>query len=152
MPGTELDRWQDEAAMLLGEVEVRMSDPAEAAEAIMRGILAAEDVAAVFEMAGTTPAKELLDVAIIVTDYRFMRSEHDDGAPVYALIDAARDDTGEALKVTCGGRNVLAQLLTLGRLHALPRRCKIIEAGKPTARGFKPMWLQPVGANDGALS
>lgn len=151
MTSTELTRYQQDAQALLGEVEVRLADPDTIATAIMARILEADDVSAVFEQAGTTPAADLKDVPLELRDYVLMRSEYEQGAPVYALIDAMRLDTGDVIKVTCGSRNVLAQLVTMGRLGALPRRAAITEAGKPTAQGFRPMWLVPVGPNNGAV-
>lgn len=125
-------------AMILAETE-RFEDPAEIARAIMERILTADTPEAVLEQSGTTSARDVLEVPLELTDARFMRSGFDEGPGAYALLTMVNAD-GEQLTVTCGGRNVLAQVFRLKQLAALPRRVKFVEAGQ-TAQGYRPLWL-----------
>lgn len=123
-------------------------DPEEAARAIVARILSSEDEDAVFGLgAKATPADEVTDVPLIVRDVRFAASSFEAGPSVYALIDAV-DDSGEKLTVSCGSRNVMAQLHWLKVHGKLPTgyAVTISRAERATAGGFYPMWLRKYDA------
>lgn len=133
-----------EAALTAGAElpELEPQDAAAAGMEIAARILRAESVDEVFEQGGATPALEVIDVPLIVNGLRWNRSDYEgEGAKVYALIDATRADSGEELTITCGSRNVMAQLYRLDQLGALNTPVKIVRAERETARGFRPMWL-----------
>lgn len=116
-------------------------DPQEAGAAIAARILSAESADDVLTMAGTLSADDVLGKPFVLRDFRFMKSAHAEGSPVYALIEAAMIEDGEVVPITCGGRNVCAQIARLADLKALPVEVKLVRTEKPTANGFYPLWL-----------
>ena len=145
MPSKELETLPAvEAALKTGAElpEMEPQDATEAARAIVARILDAPDVDAVFDQGKATSAVDVLDVPLLILNIRWQRSEYEgEGSTVYALIDAERADNGDELTITCGSRNVMAQLYRLAQLGALGTPVKIVRSEKATARGFKPMWL-----------
>lgn len=110
---------------------------------IVARILGAGGADAVLDMGEPTKAEELEQVPLNVTGVRWMRSTFDEGPGVYAVVDATRTDNDEQVKVTCGGVNVMTQLLKLQTLGAFPQNVKIVKSSRPTKSGYYPYWLQP---------
>lgn len=110
---------------------------------IVARILSAVGADAVLDMGEPTKAEELEQVPLNVTGVRWMRSTFDEGPGVYAVVDATRTDNDEQVKVTCGGVNVMTQLLKLQTMGAFPQNVKIVKATRPTKSGYYPYWLQP---------
>lgn len=121
-----------------------IEDPEEASMAIVERILQAGSPDEVLQPAEPLKARELLGIPLEIKGFRFMRSSYGGREGVYAVIDAWRLDTGEAILVTCGGRNVLAQLYRLATLDALPVRVYFEQSSRPTDSGYFPLWLRPV--------
>ena len=142
MAGSEVEVVQDWTPFLLGDEAPEFVDPEQASRDIVMQILAAPDEAGVFDIAGTTAVEDILDRPIQINGAKAMRSAYDAGATMYLLLDAADLETGEQLKVTCGARNVMAQLYRLVQLHALPVRGRICRTDRPTAAGYYPLWLR----------
>lgn len=121
----------------------KVSDPAEVSTDIVRRILAGEGEQALAQRT-TTKARDVLDTPLEIRGVRWLRSGIEDNpVGVYALIDAVELGKGEELLVTCGGQNVMAQLLVLARDGVLPVKA-YIEQMPETARGYRPLWLRPV--------
>lgn len=110
---------------------------------IVARILAADSPEAALDMGEPVKAEELEQVVLEVSGVRWMRSTFEEGPGVYAVIDAVREDTTEAIKATCGSVNVMTQLLKLQTMQAFPQRVKIVKSQKPTKSGYYPYWLQP---------
>jgi hypothetical protein len=110
---------------------------------IVARILAADSPEAALDMGEPVKAEELEQVVLNVSGVRWMRSTFEEGPGVYAVIDAVREDTEEAIKATCGSVNVMTQLLKLQTMAAFPQRVKIVKSQKPTQSGYYPFWLQP---------
>lgn len=110
---------------------------------IVARILGAEGAEGVLDMGEPIKAEELEQVPLQINGVRWMRSTFDEGPGVYAVADALREDTGEQVKVTCGGVNVMTQLLKLQTMGAFPQRVKIAKSQRPTKSGYYPYWLQP---------
>jgi hypothetical protein len=53
-------------------------------------------------------------------------------------------EDGSNVIVSCGGANVLAQLYRLVKDGRIPEAVTIEESRKPTAKGYRPLWI--VGA------
>lgn len=110
---------------------------------IVARILGADTPEATLDMGEPVKAEDLEQVTLNVSGVRWMRSTFDEGPGVYAVIDAVREDTGEAIKATCGSVNVMTQLLKLQTMQAFPQRVKIVKSQRPTQSGYYPFWLQP---------
>lgn len=131
-------------AIMEGGKLATIEDPLEIQRAIFARIMEAETPEEVFAQAGTTPWQDHIGRPFIVHAIRWLNSSYEEGAPVYALVEAADPETGEAVLLSCGGVNVMAQLLKLRGLDALPLAVKLMQAPKETAQGFRPLWLAPV--------
>lgn len=74
--------------------------------------------------------------------FRWRPSSYEEGAPVFFVVSATRLDTGDRVTLTTGSLNVLAQLSNMARRGTLVGAIRtLVEADKPTKRGFKPLWL-----------
>lgn len=141
-PGTDLEVVQDWTPFLLGDATPEFEDPEQASRDIVMQILAAADVDAVLEGAGTVPCQELVGQPIQIERAKAMKSAHEGGATMFLLMDVVLLETGEQIKVTCGARNVMAQLYRVSQLNGFPLACRIMRAERATAQGFYPLWLK----------
>jgi hypothetical protein len=131
-----------EVEAFLTSVDAQINDdPAAVAASIVASILAAPDAESVLQQASTTAAEDVLGQRLLIRGQRFNKSDKADGPGFYALIDAVNDD-GEVMLITCGARNVMAQIYRLSELNALPCHAAIVQQEKPTAAGFYPMSLE----------
>lgn len=62
---------------------------------------------------------------------------------VYAVVDVTWLDDGEVGTVTCGGRNVLMQLVQALRKGLIPG-AKVKLVGNRTGEGYEALWLESV--------
>ena len=113
----------------------------DASRSIVARILASEDAETVLADSAATPAQEVLGRPLQVYGVRWLRSAYEEGPVVFALLDVADIESGERMTVSCGARNVMAQLLRLDQLGALPVAVVIRKADKATANGYYPLWL-----------
>lgn len=123
------------------DTEVSEVDPDQVSLEIIGRILKATSVDDVLGGGGATHARDFLDVPFTLTGVRFNRSDFGDNGPAfYALLEGA-DRNGEPVLVTCGARNVIAQAWKLRDMGSLPVQVEIQESERPTAAGYKVMWL-----------
>lgn len=134
----------DIVKVLSGDAVMAITDPDEAARAIVTRILGAQTADDVLKVAGTLSADDVLDQPMVVHDVRWMKSAFEEGAGAFGVVTITRGEDGQAETLTCGGRNVLAQLARLAELKALPVKCKLTRADKPTSAGYYPLWLTTV--------
>lgn len=87
-------------------------------------------------------AAEFLGQPLQVEEVGFLKSDFEGGLGLYAIIAGRAVGTDEPFRFSCGGTNVVAQLARLMELNALPAQVVLMEAPRPTAQGFKPLWLK----------
>lgn len=130
---------------ILGEGDGKlpvMDDPEAVAREIAYRILDAADADELFEQATATSARDVLNVPLRIKSVRWQESRYEgEGPKVYALIDAERGDNGDSELITCGSRNVMAQLYRAGQLGMLPMDNFVKLVENETARGTGAMWL-----------
>lgn len=118
-------------------------DPVEAQKEIVKRILAAESADQVLGGSDAIHARDVLDVPFELRGVRFLRSSFEGSGPgIFAVMDAVLVTSGEVVAITCGGLNVMAQAAKLAQLGSLPADVKIVESDRPTAAGYRPMWLE----------
>lgn len=138
---SEADRETFERFLAAAETDAAEVDPDEISMQIIGRILAATTVDDVLGGAGALHARDYLSTPFTLLGVRFNRSGFGgDGPAFYALLEGA-DNAGEAVVITCGARNVIAQAWKLRDLGALPLRVQIRESERETAAGYKVMWL-----------
>jgi hypothetical protein len=145
-----LERWSPGAEelelaekIILGEAELpAQEDPAIVSRAIQERILAGTTFEETFSKRELEAWREYEGVPVTIQSWHLNRSTVEDGsgAGVYAVVDLLRMDDGEALTVTCGGANVLAQLVTATRNGWLDKPVKL--TANRTAGGFDALWLE----------
>lgn len=118
-------------------------DPEESARAILARIFAADTAEEILATREVTHAQDILNEAINIQSVKWQRSDFQQGSSCYAVVTATRVTDDSPVTITCGGRNVMGQLLKLSMNGHLPRRAAITQSAKPTARGYKPLWLEP---------
>ena len=124
--------------------QIEYADPVEIARAIVERILEAPDAETVLQSSTTEHARDVIGQPLQLRGARFQRSRFADngqgGPTLYALLDC-RDEENHDRLITCGSRNVLAQVYRLQELKALPANVRIVE-GSETAQGYRPLWLE----------
>lgn len=133
------------AAILDGAELPPAPDAETVSRAIVERILASETVEEIFRAQSIEAWRDHKGRPAEVRGLHLNRStiEGGDGAVgVYAVVDLTWLDDGEPATVTCGGRNVMAQLVQALRKGLLPVRVKL--EGKRTGEGFEALWLEQV--------
>ena len=117
------------------------ADPELISRQIVEGILNAETFEEAFAPKSVPAWRDMLDVPVLVRNVKLNRSSFEGSASsIYAVCDLTRIDSGEQVTVTCGGRNVLAQLVKMLEKGWTDKPVKLI--GKQTAEGYTALWLQ----------
>lgn len=134
---------RDVVAWIMGHGEMEQTDPEDSARAILARILSAETSDQLLVGHRVVHAKEILNIPLEVRAVKWQRSAYEEGGSVYAVITATPLGSETPQTITCGGRNVMMQLLNASHRGFLPLRCMITEASKPTEAGYRPLWLEP---------
>lgn len=129
---------------ILGQEEMPETDPEEGARAIVARILSAESADDVLSISSVTHAQEILQVPLEIFRVKWQRGTFEEGTTCYVVLSAVVIETGERVTITCGGTNVMVQLVKMGIIGAFPFKARITKSIKATARGFYPLWLEPV--------
>lgn len=93
---------------------------------MVANILKAETLDDVLAMNETVGLKDLIGHTIMVYGAELRESEQEAGYPVYAVIDAVDDTSGDRLTITSGSGKILAQLCKFQMMRAYPVRVKVI--------------------------
>lgn len=136
----------DLVEFLTQSADVEPIDPRQAQEEIIRRILAAESTEDILAEQSAIHARDVLDQTLKLIGFRKMESDYNESGPsFYYLLECVNAD-GEPFNVTCGAVNVMAQVFALAKRNALPLDVMIVESGKATKAGYKPMWLKAAPA------
>lgn len=84
----------------------------------------------------------LINEPIEVRDLRKRPSEYPGGIPFYLVITGAVLATGEVFTATSGAVSIVLQLAKAAQMGALPLRCIVREADRPSASGNFPQHLE----------
>lgn len=119
-----------------------IEDPEQVAFEIVSRILTGTTVDDILNRQQVMSGEALLGIPIIVARVKWHKSGYDQREAVYALVEGTNAGTGEQVLITCGGRNVMAQLYALNKIDAFPLALKFGKASNPTANGYYPLWLE----------
>lgn len=128
---------------IMGEDQMSEADPEETSRAIMARILAADSAFEVLSGHRVVHAQDIMETPIKIHAVKWQRSTLEGPTACYAVIDAQRLDEEGHITVTTSGRNVMVQLLKLQHGGYLPVVARISQSTNPTARGYRPLWLEP---------
>lgn len=128
-------------AILDGEQIPFEGDPQAVSRAIVERIMAAETFEDAFKPQELDAWRNHLDRVVLVRDFHLNPTtfENENGASVYAVCDLVDPVTGEEFTVTCGGRNVMTQLVKMHERGWQDKPVKL--TGKKTAEGYQALWL-----------
>jgi hypothetical protein len=126
---------------ILGDATLPVeSDPEAISRAIVERIMTADTFEDAFRPQQLEAWREYLEVPVLVRGLHFNPTTFEgQGSSIYAVVDIERLDNGETLTVSCGGRNVLTQLVKMVQNGWTDRPVKMID--KPTQEGYKALWL-----------
>ncbi len=133
------------AALLNGEPLPTAGDPEVVSRMIVERILSAETFEEAFAPQKLPAWRDVaLDRTVLVQGFHLNNSTMPEGqgAAIYAIVDLVDTATGEQMTVTCGGRNVLAQLIKSLEKGWLGRPVRM--TSKATAEGYRVLWLEAV--------
>ena len=136
-------------AILTGQIDAPptevIDDPAEISRQIIMQLLGATTDEELQNFGNATGWRELEGVPILLKGFRWRPSSFDEGGPLYVIVNGFRADTGEAVVLTTGSANVLAQLSNMARRGTLVDSVWALErAKKDTAAGYRPLHLEKV--------
>lgn len=131
------------ASWILEPDGMEQGDPEESSRAILARILMSETADEVIASREVTHAGDILGEGISIEGVKWQRSDHQQASSCYAVLTATSLNDARPMTITCGGRNVMMQLLKLRMLGAFPQRAMIQKSRKPTSNGYYPLWLEP---------
>lgn len=143
--GTELEVFQTTPEAVRRMLETikddAVADPQAVSLDIVERILKAKNVREALTPPQTVAARDVLERPLVITGVHWNESDFTEGFSAYAVLEATDPKTEEELVVTCGGRNVMAQLYMISQFEGFPVRARFGESGRQTARGYRPLWL-----------
>lgn len=98
-------------------------------EAIIKQVLNAETPDAVLTPTEVLQGRDLIGVPIVILGFVLNKSEFDVGSPFYATMDVVKSPDEPPVKVNCGHKKVIAQLVRLEQLGAFPIAAQFITRG-----------------------
>jgi hypothetical protein len=104
-------------------------------EAIIKQVLNAESPDAVLTPTEVLQGRDLIDIPIVVLGFVLNKSEYDVGSPFYATMDVVTSPDAPPVKVNCGHKKVIAQLVRLEQLGAFPQAVRFITRGTSKVGG-----------------
>lgn len=129
-------------SVLRGETLPEIEDPEKIAADIRERILGATNAEEILGGMRASGAKENIGRPFTLTGLKLMKSAHDKGLPVFAVLDATWLDNGEQEAVTCGASNVVTQAVQLFRIGALPLDVKFGEKPVASDAGRSVLFLE----------
>lgn len=149
LSGKELEARRKELAQayaaILGDGEAvpQMADPELVTREILERIMNAETFEEAFRPQTLKAWSDLLGVPVKVLDFKLNPSGLE-GQTVYAVCELELlDGSGSKVTVTCGGKNVMMQLVKALEKGWLGQSVTLME--KPTSEGYKVLWLEAAG-------
>jgi hypothetical protein len=131
------------AAILDGKELKSYADPELVSRAIVERIMSADTFEEAFQAQDVPAWRDYLDVPMRVHRFHLNPSSFEGSSSVYAVVDVERldgKDPAGVFTVTCGGRNVLAQLVKALEKGWLAKPVSLI--AKRTREGYDALWLQ----------
>lgn len=127
-----------------------VDDPNEISREIIMQLLAAETDEQLESFGAAVGWRELEGVPVEIRGFRWRRSDFEEGAAVYVIVNATRLDNGEAVVLTTGSANVMAALSNMARRGTLIGAVRVLERGEKTKAGYYPLWLKTPEGHDNA--
>lgn len=137
-----LDQFDD--AILNGTRVEELEDPEEISKAILLDLLRATNDAELEPVEAQSWTADYSGVPIEIRGFAWRPSDpkyaDDGGSSVFVVVHGRELESGRPVVLTCGARNVLAQLSNLARRDRFPV-IRMIE-GTETRRGYQTYWLK----------
>lgn len=112
---------------------------------IIAQVLSGESLDEVLADSEATGLRDMLNEPLTIYGWKAVRSDFEEGAPYYAVMDVLRHKKQWRGPVTTGAQTVLAQLVRIGLLDEYPATLIATNATKkPTKNGYWPLKLSKV--------
>lgn len=122
------ERYGD-VAFLFESGEKAEDEMSDSYKSIIEQILSAETPDQILTPVEVKQPRDVENELLDIFDCRWQRSDFEVGSPMYASIEAKSVLSGEPLVVNCGQKPVMAQLVRLQQLGALPVRAYFRKTG-----------------------
>lgn len=136
----ELVPTADLRELIAGNALPEVEDPATVQQRIVDQVLSAETEDEVFALGGSTAARDLVNVPLVLKDVRVLASQIEGAGPVYVLLQTY-DENGQQLLVNTGAPRVMAQAWRAKQLGLLPKRVQVVEVAKAKPGQSAPLGL-----------
>ena len=114
--------------------------PAEAAHAaIIAEVMSKDTAEGVLAETEPIPLDQLVGHILTVHSFTMNESDYDQGPPIYATVRAHDETDEEPVLINIGHQRVMAQLMRLRDLDALPVRAQVKQASRPNRFGKYPL-------------
>jgi hypothetical protein len=130
------------AAVMDGELPPEVGDPTITARAIQERIRNSDSFDDVFKAQSLTPWAELIGEVVTVGGFHLNPSTQEGGSAVYAVVSLRRDGEDDFMPYSCGGANVLTQLLKAWEQGWFPFQASLVS--KKTSKNFDTYWIEAV--------
>lgn len=137
--GTEVIKYEDVAAALIDMTEVQAATSDEVQRDIVQRILASESLEQAFQSFEAVHAEDVEGIPLTIHGIAWLKSNFKDGPPIYALMDAQPENTDRRVKVSIGGRSVMAALLWSSQHKAMPFTIVLVRSD-PNPNGGNRYW------------
>lgn len=134
-PGTDL------TVIEVAGITVPLMSTENAGMAILERIVEATSWQDALNAAKSADANDIDGRPFLLREVQFYPSDFEDGPGCYAILHVDFVDDGTKSVVTCGGTNVVGQLLVFAKYGLPDIAIKLKKNDKPTSNGFYPLWL-----------
>lgn len=145
MASKEVTTVEQDLDLITGRALPEVEDGSEASENIVREILSADGLGALFRQRTTVATRNLIGIPLLVRDYQLRLSTIEGTEGIWMLIDAVRIDSGEVVMVNTGAKNIMALLIRAKQLEKLPVEVEVIELGRARPGQNAPLGIAPYG-------
>lgn len=133
----------NELARFITEEQGETSDdPTATYRQIIDQILSADTPEDVLTPVEAVSARDLVGQEFMLEGFSVNKSEFDVGSPFYASMQCREAGSNARIVINCGDQKVLAQLVRLGQLGALPVPIRIGQAKRQNRFGNFPLRLE----------
>lgn len=135
--GTDIIKYEDVAAALIDMTEVQAATSDEVQRDIVQRILASETLEQAFDSFEAVHAEDVEGIPLTIHGIAWLKSSFPQGPPVFALLDCTAENSDKRIKVSIGGRSVMAALLWSQQHKAMPFTLVFVKSDANPSTGFR---------------
>lgn len=130
-----LNTWLAERFSVMNDSDIAVAE-------IVAQVLSADSVDEVLADHQAVGMRDLMNIPMTIHSAKPHQSSYEKGSPYFFYCDVTRLDTGERIGVTAGAQTVIAQIVRMYMLGAVPfDAMPVLATKKPTVKGYWPYRL-----------